>query len=198
MGNTHGNTHRKCISFGPSCCKTSDTENGDDTCTDTYNNDRRDFQHRTYNTFNNDLPAIVTLDDTIPFIPCIQQGRVIKVYDGDTITIASRLPIPDSPIYRFQVRLDRIDTPEMKGKSTDERDVAQAAKDALTQLIFNKTVTLKYISIEKYGRLLADVYCDNLCINDWMIEQRYAVPYDGGKKITPKNWKKYKNTGNKT
>lgn len=192
MGNTHSNVHSKFFGQLSCCTKVDDTNVADDTNVDV----QPKRSPTAYCTFNNDLPADVTLDDTIPFIPCIQQGRVIKVYDGDTITIASKLPIPDSPIYRFQVRLDRIDTPEMKSKSTDERDVALAAKDALTQLIFNKTVTLKYISIEKYGRLLADVYCDNVCINDWMIEQRYAVPYDGGKKITPKSWKKYNVTGN--
>jgi hypothetical protein len=31
-------------------------------------------------------------NDTIPFIPPIDSGLVIKVYDGDTITIASQLP----------------------------------------------------------------------------------------------------------
>ena len=36
--------------------------------------------------------------DTTPFIPPIQYGKVIKVYDGDTITIASVLPHTTSPI----------------------------------------------------------------------------------------------------
>ena len=30
--------------------------------------------------------------DTIPFIPPITTGKVIKVYDGDTLTLASKLP----------------------------------------------------------------------------------------------------------
>ena len=30
--------------------------------------------------------------DTIPFIPPVDKGLVIKVYDGDTITIAAKLP----------------------------------------------------------------------------------------------------------
>lgn len=51
--------------------------------------------------------------DTIPFVPPITSGKVIKVYDGDTITIASKLPYDHSPIYRFSVRLLGIDSPEM-------------------------------------------------------------------------------------
>ena len=30
--------------------------------------------------------------DTTPFIPPVSEGKVIKVYDGDTITIASKMP----------------------------------------------------------------------------------------------------------
>ena len=37
--------------------------------------------------------------DTVEFTFPIQGGRVIKVYDGDTITIASKLPFNDSPLY---------------------------------------------------------------------------------------------------
>ena len=33
----------------------------------------------------------VNYEDTIPFIPPITHGKVIKVYDGDTITIAALL-----------------------------------------------------------------------------------------------------------
>ena len=55
--------------------------------------------------------------DTIEYKVPIQGGRVIKVYDGDTITIAARLPYDDSQLYRFSVRLNGIDAPEIKGKS---------------------------------------------------------------------------------
>ena len=40
-------------------------------------------------------------EDTIEFKFPIEGGRVIKVYDGDTITIASKLPFADSPLYRL-------------------------------------------------------------------------------------------------
>ena len=49
----------------------------------------------------------ITWKNTVPFIPPIKNAVVIKVYDGDTITIACKLPFDDnlSPIYRFNVRL---------------------------------------------------------------------------------------------
>jgi endonuclease YncB( thermonuclease family) len=52
----------------------------------------------------------------------------------------------------------------------------------------NKIVQLKNTSSEKYGRLLADVYLDDVCINTWMIEQGFAVAYSGGTKVRPDEW----------
>jgi endonuclease YncB( thermonuclease family) len=124
----------------------------------------------------------VEYDKTVAFVPPITCGKVIKVYDGDTITVASKLPHMDEPIYRFSVRLAGIDTPEIKGKTIHEKELAVAARDALNNLIFGKIVYFKNVSTEKYGRILADVYFENIHINSWMLEQNYAVPYFGGTK----------------
>ena len=126
--------------------------------------------------------------DTIPFIPEISSGKVIKVYDGDTITIASKMPYPDSPIFRFSVRLTGIDSPEMKSKFAAEKALATQSRTALAEKILGKRVMLKNVSLEKYGRLLADVYLDDLNLNKWMLDNNFAVKYDGGKKIRPGDW----------
>jgi len=126
--------------------------------------------------------------DAIPFIPPVTQGKVIKVYDGDTITIASRLPIINSPMYRFSVRLTGIDSAEIKGKTFAEKEAAVKARDALRDLIFGKVVTLRNVSTEKYGRILATVYLGDVNICEWMLEHKYAVPYDGGTKQRPSEW----------
>jgi micrococcal nuclease len=126
------------------------------------------------------------------FIPPVNSGRVIKVYDGDTITIASKLPgLKKSPIYKFSVRLNGIDTPEMRGKNDDEKEMAHKARDALSARIFGKDVFLKNVQTEKYGRLLCDVYLEAENLNLWMIEKRYAMPYDGGTKVNPVSWREY-------
>ena len=126
--------------------------------------------------------------ETIPFIPPIESGQVIKVYDGDTITIATRLPYKDSPLYRFPIRLKGIDTAEIKSKNENEKKHAKAARDALSELILHKTVVIKNIENEKYGRVLADIYLEELCLNEWMIEKGYAVKYNGGTKQIPTSW----------
>ena len=126
----------------------------------------------------------INYDNTIAFVPPITCGKVIKVYDGDTITVASKLPNMDEPIYRFSVRLTGIDTPEIKGKTMHEKELAVDARDALHNLIFGKMVYFKNVSTEKYGRVLADVYFENIHVNSWMLEHKYAVPYFGGTKKT--------------
>lgn len=147
------------------------------------------------------LPTI-EWKDTQAFIPPICEGQVIKVYDGDTITIAAKLPYNDSLLYRFSIRLNGIDSPEIKGHSEDEKAAAQVSKLALENLILHKYIVLKNKSTEKYGRILADVYIvydknDKLHLNKWMLDNRYAVEYDGGTKNAPKSWIKFQKTGSK-
>ncbi len=121
----------------------------------------------------------LTYSNTKAFVPPIEQGKVVKVYDGDTITLATILY---DVAYRFSVRLNGIDTPEMKGGSAHEKELAILARDELSKRIMNKIVTLKNVSTEKYGRVLADVYLDDECINEWMIKMGHAKSYDGGHK----------------
>ena len=140
--------------------------------------------------------------NTVEFVPLVTEGKVIKVYDCDTITIATKFPylttLNESNImYRFHVRLLGIDTPEMKTKNEDEKAIAHMAQKSLSDLILNKLVTLKNTSIDKYGRILANVYIENgIELSSWAIEKRYAVSYGGGTKNPPKCWSDYYKNGN--
>ena len=144
-----------------------------------------------------DFDSIDSIDNdklwmkTKPFVPPVSGGRVIKVYDGDTITIASTIPIKNSPLYRFSVRLNGIDTPEIKGSDEIEKRVALMARDALSEKILYKDVELINVKTEKYGRLLAEVVFNGENMNEWMISKRFAVEYDGGTKKSPDNWETY-------
>ena len=137
----------------------------------------------------------IKLEDTVEFTFPIKGGRVIKCYDADTITIASKLPYKESPLYRLSVRLTGIDAPEIKGKSEEEKELAKQARDFVSNLILNKYVRLENIESEKYGRILADVYIGDVHLNELLIKERYAVKYGGGTKLKPTSWLKYKNTG---
>jgi endonuclease YncB( thermonuclease family) len=131
----------------------------------------------------------------VKFIPPITNGFVIKVYDGDTITIASHLPYDKSPLYKFSVRLNNIDCPELRSSNTNEKECAKIAKDELTKLILYKFIRLENIGTEKYGRILADVYIDDIHINEYMVNKRLAIYYNGGTKKTPNDWMEYYKNG---
>ena len=145
------------------------------------------------NTNTNDFTC--EYKDAIPFVPPIKTGYVVKVYDGDTITIVSKLPYPESPLYRFQVRLNHIDCPEMKSNNEDEKIIAKLAQKELENILLHKHVRLENITTEKYGRILADVYINDLQLNKHMIEKRLAVSYNGETKMSPKSWTKYHFSG---
>jgi endonuclease YncB( thermonuclease family) len=137
------------------------------------------------------LPKDINLKELSQFVPPLKSGRVLKVYDGDTITIASRIPGLSPPtIFKFSIRLHGIDTPEITSKDSDEKEMAVKAREVLTEMLLGKDVRLVPMgdSLDKYGRLMCEVYLDKVCLNKWMIEKRYALPYDGKKKTNPESW----------
>lgn len=134
-----------------------------------------------------------TLDNAIKFIPSISIGKVVRVYDGDTITIVTKIK-RNKNLYKFQVRLRGIDCPEMRSKDENEKEIAHIAKKTVSQQILHKIVYLDNIDYDKYGRILADVYLDKYKqhkLQDLLICWRLAVVYDGGTKQPPTNWKQY-------
>jgi endonuclease YncB( thermonuclease family) len=138
----------------------------------------------------------INYHDTIPFIPPLTCGKVIKVYDGDTLTIASKLPYEGCPIYRFSVRINGIDCPEMRTKNQNEKTCAKMAKAKVYDAVFGKIVTLQNVKLEKYGRVLADVYIGDVSLGDMLCQYNLAVKYDGGTKHVPIDWLEYYNEQN--
>ena len=120
------------------------------------------------------------------FIPPVKKGKVVKVYDGDTITIATR--IYNDPVCKFSVRVNGIDTAEMKGWLDASKKMAILARDQLTDLIYGKTVRLENVQFEKYGRLLCELYAGDVHINRWMIENHLALEYHGDTKQSFAVW----------
>jgi micrococcal nuclease len=136
----------------------------------------------------------ITYKDTIPYIPNIKFGKVIKVYDGDTITIACKMPHDNSPIYRFSVRIAGIDCPEMKTNNKTEKECAIIAKTTVSELVLHEIVQLQNVKLEKYGRILADVFTNGISLGDMLCECNMAVKYDGGTKVSPNDWMDYYNS----
>jgi len=108
--------------------------------------------------------------------------KFVKNYDGDTITVN----ITDvHPIIgkRISVRINGIDTPELRGTTGKIKEKARTAKRMVTNLCKKANILeLRNIKRGKYFRIVADVYIDGQCLADILIKNGLAKPYDGGKK----------------
>ena len=91
------------------------------------------------------------------------EAKVIAVYDGDTITVRTNETI--------KIRLDGIDAPELK------QPYGQASKQAMSGLVYGKTVTIKPGKKDRYGRLLARVETDGKDVSVEMVDQGMAHWY---------------------
>ena len=140
------------------------------------------------------IPKNLEFKNLNHFYPNIKRGRVIKVYDGDSITVAARVPkLKGNTIYKFNIRLNRIDTPEITSKNLKEKEYGLKIRDYLSEKIMNKMIDIKIINTDKYGRYLAEIYYKKENINTWLLNNHYAIKYDGGKK-EPFSVIKYKAT----
>lgn len=133
------------------------------------------------------------------YVPDIRHGFVSKVYDGDSITVyCYDNNIKEKKLHKYPVRLNGIDCPELRTKDHMERLYAQRVQKFLSDLILHTFINIKVIKVEKYGRLLADIYVEkskvipkhlkpynfdsNCSISNLLLKLKYAVEYNGGTK----------------
>jgi len=109
--------------------------------------------------------------------------EVKEIYDGDTITADIYLGL-GVVLTNQKIRLLYIDAPELKGKGVDdvERVRGYEAKEYLISLLKDKEVHLFIDPKEKerdsFGRILGILKVDGISINDRMISEGHAVPFD--------------------
>lgn len=99
---------------------------------------------------------------------------LVRVIDGDTIEAVVDLGF--ETFTRKQFRLDGLNAPE---KNTDR---GQKAKSFLENAVsFGKEITVHTIKdkTEKYGRYLCILTIDGVNVNQALIEQKLAFPWDG-------------------
>ena len=112
------------------------------------------------------------------------QGAIyLQNYDGDTI----RFDLPGYPPIAgddIRVRVNGIDTPEIKGKCEKEKYDAKQAQQMVADILKDaEQIVLRNMERGKYFRIAADVIVDGESLGDMLIEAGMAVRYDGGKKI---------------
>jgi micrococcal nuclease len=89
---------------------------------------------------------------------------IYSVHDGDTVSA-------DCGGKRVKVRMVGIDAPELKQK------YGRAARQVLADRVFQKKVTLKTRSKDKYGRTIGEIFLNGESVNAWMIEGGHAWVY---------------------
>lgn len=112
----------------------------------------------------------------------LKKENIIKVYDGDTFYVR----IPKYPAIigeNIAIRIDGIDTPEIRSQLLAERQKAHMARNfVLNKLMCAKSIVLKNIKRDKYFRIDADVFVDGKNIADILVEEKLGYRYDGGTK----------------
>lgn len=104
---------------------------------------------------------------------------VIRTIAGDTFL--ARVHRQGSRDLVARIRLRGIDAPEMKASCQDELDKAEAATEALRNLLGQGGVTIYNLGSEKYGRVLADVATKRTSnVSAAMLAGGYARSYNGG------------------
>lgn len=94
-------------------------------------------------------------------------AKVVKVYDGDTITVDVDLGF-GVWMHKQKIRLVGINTPEVRG---EEREEGLKSRDWLREQILDKLITLRTAKDRKgkYGRWLGAVIFNGTNINQELI-----------------------------
>ena len=103
----------------------------------------------------------------LPSIVCSGtiNGKVIKVADGDTITILT----PGNE--QIKIRLSAVDTPE------GSQAFGKRAKQFTSRMVYKKNVQVEKETVDRYGRTVGFVYIDGANLNEQIIRNGYGWVY---------------------
>jgi micrococcal nuclease len=115
------------------------------------------------------------------------KAKILKVLDGDTVDIDLDLGF-NIVLANQRVRMAGIDTPESRTTDSEEKVRGQLSKKKLSEKLpvgsWVRIETQKSDSNDdKFGRILAVFIAeDGTSLNQWMIDNNYAVLYNGENK----------------
>jgi len=116
---------------------------------------------------------------------------VDRVVDGDTVDVTFDLGF--DLLKKERVRVAGVDTPEKRTRDKEEKKLGLDATLWLEDKLADAKQADSSLTIRteldkgakgKYGRLLGWIYVDNavVSLNELMVAEGYAWPYDGGTK----------------
>jgi micrococcal nuclease len=108
--------------------------------------------------------------------------EIDRVVDGDTVDVI--IDCGFSIFHKARVRMYGIDTPESRTRDKDEKARGLMSKDFLVKELSKGDVVIKTKKDKKgkFGRILGELYVNDININQMMIHGFYAVAYDGQSK----------------
>lgn len=107
---------------------------------------------------------------------------IASIYDGDTFKINLNCSLA---VYceKVPVRVRGVDTPEIKGKTQREKNLAQKAKEFTKEFLSVAPVSLTNCGRDKYFRLLCDVTNgEGKDLARELIKRDLGYSYQGGTK----------------
>ena len=117
----------------------------------------------------------------------IYRCKINKVVDGDTVEIDLDLGF-NMMLVNQKVRMSGIDTPESRTSNSEEKVRGLLSKKKLQEKLpvgsWQRIQTMKSDSNDdKFGRILGVfIMEDGMSLNQWLIDNNYAVLYQGENK----------------
>ena len=114
------------------------------------------------------LPDVQDADPTVVHNKKILEtfrAKVVSVKDGDSIVVLNKNK------EQVEIRMDSIDTPEF-GQA-----FGRNAKKAVSESIFDKTVTVQKVGTDRYKRTLAFIQIDGKDLATAMVKNGFAWEY---------------------
>ena len=118
-------------------------------------------------------------------------AKLDRVVDGDTVD--AMIDLGFDITIKKRIRLGGINAPESRTRNLAEKKAGLAAKERLKELLEGSAneFELESTKLGKYGRVIGRLHVSKLagkdtitqvCVNDKLVEEGYAVEYDGGKR----------------
>ena len=111
------------------------------------------------------LVAVLLLGASAP-AAALETVTIHSCYDGDTCRTTDG----------ERIRLACIDTPELRGKRA-QPERAKAARDHLRAMVVGKPVSLRRITVDRYGRTVGELFVDGMNVQQAMVASRHAEIY---------------------
>lgn len=117
----------------------------------------------------------------------VYRCKINKVVDGDTVEIDLDLGF-NIMLVNQKVRMAGIDTPESRTSNEEEKQRGLLSKKKLAEKLpvgsWQKIQTMKTdANDDKFGRILGVfIMEDGMSLNQWLIDNNYAVLYQGENK----------------